>query len=535
MTPQSTPEAADRMPAFNLIDEPWVPVRFHDGSTEELGLLALFEHAQGIEGLAENSPPNLVALHRILLAILHRALTRQLGRWTDRDRAHWFANGLPAGAVADYLAHWRDRFWLFHPVHPFMQVATLATADETRDKRKPWTQVSLASANGNTPVVFDHAIDSQPHAIAAATAVRHLLGFLQFTPGGLVKVFRSADKGGPLANAAAAIPMGDTLLQTLLLALHPAVRDVDHDQPAWEKPAITLPQLLAEPSPATGSCDRYSRISRAVLLERVSNEEPAAVQWLRFGAGLALADDENAPDPMTSFRAGSEGLVRLGFTDARATWRDLGALLPDSTGKLAQPAAVLSWAAILQFASGQSDRDLPVLLAGVSAERGRPAKLLRWRTERYQLPSASLCSADISAAVRDQLQRCDTLFASLRTLATELLALSMPDPRSKDTRARARAVLDAGPFNTTYFASAERRLPQLLKLVGAADLDAAHAAWSATLADAATQAWAAARGMLGNSAAALRADAITHGRFLALTRPLRPAITTPPQAEEATT
>ena len=35
--------------------------------------------------------------------------------------------------------------------------------------------------------------------------------------------------------------------------------------------------------------------------------------------------------------------------------------------------------------------------------------------------------------------------------------------------------------------------------------------------------------------AALRADAITHGRFLALTRPLRPTIDTPPQAEEATT
>ncbi len=532
MTPQSTPEAADRMPAFNLIDEPWVPVRFHDGSTEELGLLALFEHAQGIEGLAENSPPNLVALHRILLAILHRALTRQLGRWTDRDRAHWFANGLPAGAVADYLAHWRDRFWLFHPVHPFMQVATLATADETRDKRKPWTQVSLASANGNTPVVFDHAIDSQPHAIAAATAVRHLLGFLQFTPGGLVKVFRSADKGGPLANAAAAIPMGDTLLQTLLLALHPAVRDVDHDQPAWEKPAITLPQLLAEPSPATGSCDRYSRISRAVLLERAGADGPARVQWLRFGAGVALADDGNAPDAMTSFRPGSDGLVRMSFTDGRAAWRDLGALLPDPTGKLAQPASVLSWATNLQTASDQDDSDLPVMLAGLCSDK---AKLVRWRAERYQLPSASLCSADISAAVRDQLQRCDTLFAALRTLATELLAQSMPDPRSKDTRARARAVLDAGPFNTTYFASAERRLPTLLKLVGASDLAAAHAAWSSTLADAATQAWAAARGMLGNSAAALRADAITHGRFLALTRPLRPGITTPPQAEEATT
>lgn len=175
---------------------------------------------------------------------------------------------------------------------------------------------------------------------------------------------------------------------------------------------------------------------------------------------------------------------------------------------------------------------MPVMLAGLCSDK---AKLLRWRTERYRLPSSSLCSADISAAVRGQLQRCDSVFASLRTLATELLALSMPDPRSKDTRARARAVLDAGPFNTTYFASAERRLPQLLKLVGAADLDAAHAAWSATLTDAATQAWAAARGMLGTSAAALRADAITHGRFLALTRLLRPSTEARPQAEEATT
>lgn len=530
MTQESTSEAAALMPAFNLIDEPWVPVRLHDGTTEELGLLALFARAQEIDGLAENSPPNLVALHRILLAILHRALTRQLGRWTDRDRAHWFANGLPAGAVADYLAHWRDRFWLFHPVHPFMQVAALATADETRDKRKPWTQVSLASANGNTPVVFDHAIDSQPNAIAAPTAVRHLLGFLQFTPGGLVKVFRSADKGGPLANAAAAIPMGDTLLQTLLLALHPAVRDVDHDQPAWEKPAITLAQLLAEPSPATGSCDRYSRISRAVLLERVGAADPVTVQWLRFGAGVALADDGNAPDAMTSFRPGGDGLVRMGFTEGRATWRDLGALLPDPTGKLALPASVLSWATNLQVAADQEDSDLPVMLAGLCSDK---AKLVRWRTERYRLPRTSLCSADMSAAVRDQLQRCDTLFASLRTLATELLALSMPDPRSKDTRARARAMLDAGPFNSTYFASAERRLPQLLKLIGAADLHAAHADWSATLADAAVQAWAAARGMLGASAAALRADAITHGRLLALTRPLRPTIDTRPHAEEA--
>ena len=531
MTQQPQAEPTQQAPTFNLLDEPWLPVRYLDGSTAEVGLLALFEQAAQIEGLAETAPPNLVALHRLLLAILHRGLTRRLGRWTDRDRAGWFAQGLPSGLVADYLAHWRDRFWLFHPDHPFMQVAVLASAEETRDKLKPWTQVALSSANGNTPVVFDHAIDTQPAAIAVATLVRHLLGFLQFTPGGLVKVFRGSDKGGPLANAAAAIPVGDSLLQSLLLALHPAADDPNHDLPAWQRPAVSVAQLLADPQPASGCCDRYTRLSRAVLLVRDPVEPHPSVRWLHFGAGLGLAEDDNAPDPMASFRPGSKGLVRMSFTDGRAMWRDLGALLPDATGKLAQPAAVLSWATNLHLAQSDWDAELPVMLAGLCSDK---AKLVRWRTERYRLPTSSLCSADLSAMVRSELHRCDELFYPLRTLAAEMLTHAMSDSSTKDTRARARAALDASPFGPTFFGTAERRLPELLALLGATNLAAAHLEWSAALQQAAQGAWAAARGMLGWSAAALRADALTHGKFLALIQPLRPAIHTPRPAEEAT-
>src|SRR5690606_17102909 len=113
----------------------------------------------------------------------------------------------------DYLEHWRERFWLFHPECPFMQVAVLAEAEETRDKRKPWTQIALASANGNTPVVFDHAFDGAPTAIRPAAAVGTLLGFLQFAPGGLVKALRDSDKAGALANTAAVLPLGTNLAQ----------------------------------------------------------------------------------------------------------------------------------------------------------------------------------------------------------------------------------------------------------------------------------------------------------------------------------
>ena len=177
-TPATRPPEPAPAPAFNLLDSPWLPVRYLDGRNAELGLLAVFEQAAQIEGLAETSPPNLVALYRLLLAITHRALTRQLGHWNDRDRARWYTQGLPAGAVADYLAHWRDRFWLFHAEHPFMQVAALASADETRDRLKPWTQVALESANGNSPVVFDHALDTDPPLMEAAVVFRHLQSYL---------------------------------------------------------------------------------------------------------------------------------------------------------------------------------------------------------------------------------------------------------------------------------------------------------------------------------------------------------------------
>jgi CRISPR system Cascade subunit CasA len=244
------------------------------------------------------------------------------------------------------------------------------------------------------------------------------------------------------------------------------------------------------------------------------------VRWIRFGAGLALLEDENAPDPMASLRAGSNGLVRLTFSEGRATWRDLGALLPDGSGKEAQQAAVLGWADTLLDRLDRGDANVPVTVAGLCSDQ---AKLLRWRMEQYRLPANALHSEQPAAQVREQLKRCEELFYQVRNVATTMFALTMPDPASKDTRARARAVLDAGPFATAYFSLAERALPELLCAIGAGDFDAAHAQWSAVLLGAARGAWNSARLALGNSVAALRAEASTSGRFEFLLKELKPA------------
>lgn len=502
--------------SFNLLDEPWLPVRLQDGRVCDLGLLELFERAGEISALAETAPPSLIAQYRLLLAVTHRALTRAQGRWTDADRARWYQQGLPADAIREYLQQWRERFWLLHPQQPFMQVAALAEAEETRDKQKPWTQISLASANGNAPVVFDHSCDLVPKSISAADALRTLLGFLQFTPGGLVKTIRDSDKAGALANTAAVVPLGASLSQSLCLALHPPTQTGHKDLPCWELEPAGISQLRGNPRLASGPNDRYSRQTRAVLL---LPDDQGQVQWIRFAAGIALGEDIQAPDPMASYRAGSNNLVRLSFTEGRAFWRDLPALLPDAEGLACQPAAVLGWAANLQSLLGIDEQ--PLLIAGLASDQ---AKLLRWRSERITLPTALLASPDCANELRNYMRRSEDLFGSLRKLATTMLAETLPDPSSKDTYARARSLFDGGPAAALYFATAERALGQVMGLLGSGDmddLDKAEAHWKQTLLPAAQIVWHAVREGLGRSPGALRAEAKLYPRLLALLQPLR--------------
>lgn len=487
---------------FCLLDEPWLPVRLADGRVMELGLLDVFARSGEIVALAETVPPSLVAEYRLLLTITHRALGGAFGQWKEKDRARWFREGLPVVEIQAYLERWRDRFWLFHPEYPFMQVAALATAEETRDKLKPWTQIALASASGNTPVVFDHACDTTPTAIRPATAVTTLLGFLQFTPGGLVKTLRDADKAGALVNTAAILPVGETLARTLCLALHSAPgADAEPDLPGWEREAPSIAMLCGEPALASGPNDRYTRLSRAVLLRREENGE---IRWLHFAAGMALGEDPIAPDPMASFRMGGNGLVRLTFSEGRALWRDLPALLP-TAGKDGQAAAVLQNAIGLHGVLNPFESVLqPLLVAGLASDK---AKLLRWRAEQIALPSALLREPDKSQALREYVLAADELFVELRRLATSMLADTLPDPTSKDTRSRARSLLEAGPFATTYFADAEWSLPELLRHIEVGQAEQADVLWRGALRRAAIRAWDQVLAGLGNSARALKADA----------------------------
>lgn len=522
-------------PTFNLLDEPWIPVRTHAGEVIEVSLSDTLLKGRDYTAVAETSPPNLIALYRVLLAALHRALATQHVPWRDADRARWFREGLPQAPIRAYLEHWRERFWLFHPSEPFMQVAALAEADETREKLKAQTQIVLEGANGNTPVVFDHSQDDAPSAASFAQACRNLLGFLQFTPGGLVKTVRDSDKAGALANTAAVMPTGANLSETLLLGLHPFDARRPDDLPSWERPKPTMAMLRADPTMAAGPNDRYTRLSRAVLLVPVFDDggSTCEVRQLRFAAGLALGEDPNAPDPMACYRVNKEGkAIRVSYSEGRAIWRDLPSLVPDPSKSSDIPAAILGWAANLYTALGQWDAPVQILTAGLASDQ---AKLLRWRVERIELPKALMTQADAAEYLRLQVRFAEEIHSRLRSLLTGLIAQTMPDPDHKDTKGRAKTILANGPAAAVFFSAAERALPKLMQQIAGGDFDAADRDWKATLAEAARQSWAATRRSLGDSPAVLRADARTWPRFSGLLNtlvPPAPAVPATPKPEE---
>ena len=115
------------MPDYNLLDEPWIPVFLDDGTIEKLGIKAIFERSKQIVDLACELPTQKIAVQRMLLAICYRVIA-------VRDAEEWervWEEGLPTGNILEYLDRWRDRFFLFGGLFPFMQVHDLRTEKGT--------------------------------------------------------------------------------------------------------------------------------------------------------------------------------------------------------------------------------------------------------------------------------------------------------------------------------------------------------------------------------------------------------------------
>src|SRR5438067_1367232 len=113
------------MPTFNLIDEPFIPCLMTDGQASELGLLNTLLKSPDIAEIRDASPLVTVALHRLLLAILHRVYR---GPKNPKERFEIRnAKRFDADKIRLYFEQHKDRFDLFHEKYPFYQRSGFST------------------------------------------------------------------------------------------------------------------------------------------------------------------------------------------------------------------------------------------------------------------------------------------------------------------------------------------------------------------------------------------------------------------------
>ncbi len=336
-------------PQFDLTRQAWVPVRRGDGSQDELSLRQVFAQAHTLTGLTGELPTTGVAMLRLLLAILQRALQAHrpvadtpMAVWDEL----WRDERLPLPELDAYLEEWTERFDLLSPCVPFLQVADLRTGKgEVSELSK-----LIADVPNGSPF-FTGRNGSALASLSLAEAARWLVHCQAFDPSGIKSgaVGDPTVKGGkgyPIGTAwvgviGAVVLEGRTLRETLLLNLPLVASNGDPlpaaDRPVWERPALTAAREDGGGRVPTGQADLLTWPSRRVRLVH----DGTAVTAVLICNGDESSQQDAFQEPMTAWRRSPTQEKKLGRPTVympaghnleRSLWRGLASLLPLDVG-----------------------------------------------------------------------------------------------------------------------------------------------------------------------------------------------------------
>jgi CRISPR system Cascade subunit CasA len=348
------------MPSFNLVDTEWLSCLLLSSAwqrnsaiavgsiaaTQQLSLKQVLLYASQICELIGESPPVTIAMHRLLLAVLHRCLN---GPQDSNEWAHmWRSQTWDVERLTAYLTRWSERFDLFHEQYPFYQTASL-------DVGRGGTVAQLYFKESAT--LFDHALDDDPPPLSPAAVARFLITFQSFDVGGIKTAERDKDfaKASPLVQSAIGLVKGQNLFETLMLNLHkynaedsePFEFDPDKDLPAWERNELTKP-VDRYPD---GYVDLLTWQSRRIRLQpEVDQNGQVVVKRAVMMKGYQFPDSFQRynKELMVPFRKVLKAKEKespwfaVGFDENKALWRDSLALFQSVAEKQSRP-RMLEW------------------------------------------------------------------------------------------------------------------------------------------------------------------------------------------------
>lgn len=264
---------------FNLLDEPWIRVMTEDCTVVERSLMQVLLNSHQYQRLAGELPTQDVALLRLLLAILQTVFYRVDPEGEDdpiedraaairRWQALWNAGRFPVQPIRTYLETWKDRFWLFHPEHPFYQVPAAAVGTKFKASKLN----GELSESAHKMRLFPLRDGEEKETLSYAEAARWLVTLIGFDDSASTKK-ETATGTGWLGDRVNVYAIGENLFETLMLNLV-FLKDGRYvwaeNIPAWEQPTMTIAQKREIPLP-DNQAELLTLQSRRLILSREEN------------------------------------------------------------------------------------------------------------------------------------------------------------------------------------------------------------------------------------------------------------------------
>ena len=219
------------MTQFNLVIDPWIPVRYIDSSSERVSLETLFKDCSSIADL-DCQPHERISLMRLLICVTQA----ELGSPDAPEDWSGFGSDLESRAVA-YLKRpdIQPHFNLFGDGQRFLQGIV-----NENEKSYLATQMVFYFATGNSPTLLDHS-GGTDRVLACDFLARTLLAYQNFFVGGSMA---SKVKGnGPSLKFLHSFLFGKNLKKSILLncldAETLADSGINMGRPIWENNSQT--------------------------------------------------------------------------------------------------------------------------------------------------------------------------------------------------------------------------------------------------------------------------------------------------------
>ena len=209
-------------PAYNLLEEKWIPVLYVDGKTDRVGICQALTEAGKIRQIAASNPMDSVALLRFLLAVL---------MWCKEDAKPSLAAldeksaGIPKNWLAKLNAN-EAAFDLFDEGRPFMQDRTVQ-----EENTNAATELIHDLPSGSALNHFRHTRD-KVDGLCPACCVLGLVRWPCYATAGTKGAGKSMTASPNGNTPAYAFPVCNTLLQCLGASVKRLTAS-PNDTPIW--------------------------------------------------------------------------------------------------------------------------------------------------------------------------------------------------------------------------------------------------------------------------------------------------------------